>query len=60
MTTMKRMSISLPDEIEQAIVDLRKTDAFCRCSYSEIIRTLIAAGLAAAAEADHTDQHVPQ
>lgn len=45
MTEMKRMSISLPSEIEAAIVNLRKKDEYCKCSYSEIIRILIAAGL---------------
>lgn len=45
MTEMKRMSISLPKDIEQAIIDLRKKDEYCKCSYAEIIRTLIVAGL---------------
>ena len=45
MTEMKRMSISLPKDIEQAIIDLRKKDEYCKCSYTEIIRTLIVAGL---------------
>ena len=45
MTEMKRMSISLPKDIEQAIIDLRKKVEYCKCSYAEIIRTLIVAGL---------------
>ena len=45
MTEMKRMSISLQKDIEQAIIDLRKKDEYCKCSYAEIIRTLIVAGL---------------
>ena len=45
MTEMKRMSISLPKDIEQAIIDLRKKDEYCKCSSAEIIRTLIVAGL---------------
>lgn len=45
MVTMKRMSVSLPPEIESAIVELRKTDRFCRSSYSEIIREVLGIGL---------------
>lgn len=45
MTDMKRMTISIPAELEQAIVDLRKTDRFCRSSYTEIIREVLSAGL---------------
>lgn len=41
----KRMSISLPPELEQAVIELRKTDRFCRCSYAEIIRQLMQAGI---------------
>ena len=47
MNDSKRMSISLTDDMEQAIVNLRKTDRFCRSSYSEIIRELLRAGLKA-------------
>lgn len=44
MTEMKRMTISLPPEMENLIVQLRKTDKYCKCSYSQIIRELIATG----------------
>lgn len=47
MNESKRMSISLTDDMEQAIVNLRKTDRFCRSSYSEIIRELLRVGLKA-------------
>jgi Arc/MetJ-type ribon-helix-helix transcriptional regulator len=40
-----RRSISLPEELERAIVELRKDDRYTRLSYSEIIRQLIQAGL---------------
>lgn len=43
-----RMSLTLTKEMEEAIVELRKTDKYCRMSYAEIIRTLIKAGLEAA------------
>lgn len=45
MTKMKRKSISLPLELEQAILNLRKTERFCRCSISEIMRVLLIKGL---------------
>ena len=41
----KRMSLSLPRELEAAVIDLRKTDEYCRCSYAEIIRRLMQLGL---------------
>lgn len=45
MADMKRMTISIPGEMEEAIVELRKTDRFCRSSYAEIIREVLTAGL---------------
>lgn len=43
--TQKRMSISINEEMDQKIIELKKTDKYCRCSYSEIIRQLIKAGM---------------
>ena len=40
-----RRSISLPEDLERAIVELRKDDRYTRLAYSEIIRQLIQAGL---------------
>lgn len=45
MSDMKRMSISIPDEMEEAIIMLRKTDRFCRSSLAEIIREVLTIGL---------------
>lgn len=45
MSGLKRMSISIPEEMENKIVEMRKTDKFCRCSYAEIIRQLLEAGV---------------
>jgi len=45
MSDLKRMSISITEEMERKIVEMRKTDEFCRCSYAEIIRQLIEAGV---------------
>ncbi len=40
-----RLSISLSKEQEEAIVKLRQTDEYCRCSYGELVRRLIDIGL---------------
>lgn len=45
MPEIKRASVSLPAEIEEQVIKLRRRDEFCRCSYSEIVRKLIVAGL---------------
>lgn len=45
--TFRRMSISLTPELDRAVLDLRKTEEYCRCSYVEIIRVLMAAGVKA-------------
>lgn len=45
MTEMKRVTVSFPDDLDAAIIALRKTKQFERCSYSEIVRNLIARGL---------------
>lgn len=46
MATMKRTTISFPDELTDRIFALRKDERFIRCSYSEIIRQLAEMGLA--------------
>lgn len=45
MTDMRRITVSFPEDIEQAIMELRKTDKYSRCSYSELVRMLVRAGL---------------
>lgn len=45
MTSMKRTTVSLPDELTERIFALRKDDRFVRCSYSELIRQLTEKGL---------------
>ena len=42
-----RLSIALTPKQEEAIVELRKNDEFARCSFGEIVRQLIDAGLEA-------------
>jgi predicted DNA-binding protein len=45
MNTIKRFSIPASSELEKRIVNLRKTDRFCRSSYAEIMRELMFIGL---------------
>lgn len=47
MTDMRRVTITIPDEVDQKVLDLRKDDRFVRCSYSEIIRRMLTLGIAA-------------
>lgn len=46
-TEMKRISISLPEEIDNQVIQMKKTDEYCRCSYAEIVRLLIEEGIRA-------------
>ncbi len=41
MTKMKRVTISIPDELDKRILELKKDDRYIRCSYSEIVRMLL-------------------
>lgn len=45
MTDMKRTTISLPDELAEALDILKQTDEFKNASYSELIRVMIQRGL---------------
>lgn len=40
-----RLSIQLTKEQEEALIELRKRDEYCRLSYGELVRRLIDAGL---------------
>ena len=42
-----RLSVSLTKEQEEAIIKLRQTDEYSRCSFGELIRKLINIGLEA-------------
>lgn len=54
MNEVKRMSISMTEDMEQRIVNLRKTDRFCRASYAEIIREILRAGLGVISSTEDT------
>lgn len=45
MTEMRRVTISLPEDIDRRILALRTDDRFIRCSYSEIVRRMLEAGI---------------
>ena len=45
MTNMKRTTVSFPDELVSALDALKRSEPFKECSYSEIIRRLVARGL---------------
>ena len=56
MTDNKRFSFAAPPELEDKIIELRKTDEFCRMTFSEIIRALIEAGIKQRAMESETAQ----
>ena len=45
MTEMRRVTITIPDEVDGKVLQLRKDDRFVRCSYSEIVRQMLDLGL---------------
>lgn len=45
LTNMKRVTVALPDEIDQKILDLKKQDKYVRESYSEVVRMALEVGL---------------
>lgn len=56
MTDMRRVTITIPDSVDQKVLDLRKDDKFVRCSYSEIVRQMLDLGLQAYARNTETNQ----
>lgn len=45
MTDMKRTTVSFPDEIVFALEELKQSEEYAGCTYSEIIRRLVVKGL---------------
>lgn len=45
MTNCRRISVSLTPEMERKVMEIRKTDEYCRSSVAEILRMLIEHGL---------------
>ena len=54
MTEMRRITVAVPDEIDNAVIALRKTDEFARCTYSEIVRKILERGIAVM---EHSAKH---
>ena len=46
MTDMKRITVSLPDDMVVLLDELKGTDEYKSKPYSELLRTMIQAGLA--------------
>ena len=53
MTNMKRVTVSLPDDMRKAIDALKQLDDFKGRPYSEIIRALVRRGLDKEGNAQH-------
>ena len=45
MTNMRRVTIAIPESLDEKILELKKEDRFIRCSYGEIARRLLESGL---------------
>lgn len=45
MTTMKRVTIAIPNDLDKKILAIRKTDDYIRLSYSEIVRRVLDLGV---------------
>lgn len=45
MTEMRRMTVSIPDEMDRRLLALRRDDRFSRCSYSELVRRMLDRGM---------------
>lgn len=54
MTKNKRFSFMATPELEEKIIEMRKTDEFCRMTFSDIIRVLIERGVNVASDSLNT------
>lgn len=54
MTDMRRITVSIPDELDQMVLDMRKNERYARCSYSEIVRQMLEIGFASIAQEPQT------
>lgn len=45
MTDMRRITISIPEDMDKRILNLRKRSEFARCSYSELVRRMVELGM---------------
>ena len=56
MTDMYRINVSIPADLEKRIIDMRKTDEYCRSSISDIIRKMLEKGLDEVEQARRRDE----
>lgn len=42
---MRRVTIVIPESLDEKILELKKDDRFIRCSYAEVARRLLESGL---------------
>lgn len=47
MTTMRRVTIAVPPDLDKKILNLKKTSRHAKDSYSEVVRQLVQKGLEA-------------
>ena len=45
VTNMKRVTVSLPDDVDKRLMKLKQTKKFAKSSYSEVIRQVLQRGL---------------
>ena len=45
VTNMKRVTVSLPDDVDKRLMKLKQTKKFSKSSYSEVIRQVLQRGL---------------
>ncbi len=45
MTDKWRINVTLPEDVEERIIDMRKRDEYCRKSFSKIILEMLVKGL---------------
>lgn len=45
MTEMKRITVAIPETMNNEIMEIRKNDMFIRCTYSELVRKILECGM---------------
>lgn len=45
MTDMRIISVAIPDDLDRAILDIKKKEDYVRLTYSEVVRRLLYAGI---------------
>ena len=45
MTGMRRVTVPIPNDMDKAILEMKKKDEYVRCSYAELVRLILNRGL---------------